>query len=395
MVELNLDQLDLHAEETSDSDSLYCSSIDTDISMDEKDFEVYRSVANTLLFTCPFDSCKETVPHPFIHPQIFADHLKTAHFVIIDDFVQVLPFLQQYVNELYALRKEDSTSHSDYHVWGRDKQDLEIKQSLRRKTLERVIAEQERERKEDHPLPRPCLFCKDLQSNKYALFAHMFEVHKFNIGLLDNLVYVDEFLNILECKMASKQCIYCERFFKSGSVLRKHMRKKKHFKIHPKQPLYDKYYLVNYLEPGSKVEEDSPCFHSVASEGEKSDDDWNDWDEDMDEVYTCLFDSHIEKDSERIIEHMKSAHNFDLNEVKDRFDFYCRIKIINYIRHRTMKHECMNCDSTFVDLEQLSSHMNQEKHYGIPPDSVWNQQQYFLPIYEDDAILRLLDVQDD
>jgi hypothetical protein len=38
--------------------------------------------------------------------------------------------------------------------------------------------------------------------------------------------------------------------FKSHSVLKLHMRKKKHFRIDPHQTLYDRFYIVNYLHPG-------------------------------------------------------------------------------------------------------------------------------------------------
>lgn len=35
-----------------------------------------------------------------------------------------------------------------------------------------------------------------------ALFKHMFSEHNFNIGLPDNLVNVNEFLDMLESKLA-------------------------------------------------------------------------------------------------------------------------------------------------------------------------------------------------
>lgn len=58
----------------------------------------------------------------------------------------------------------------------------------------------------------------------------MHDEHSLNIGLLDNLVFVREFLGDLRQKLDSLKCIYCELTFKSAIVLRKHMRKKKHFK---------------------------------------------------------------------------------------------------------------------------------------------------------------------
>lgn len=99
----------------------------------------------------------------------------------------------------------------------------------------------------------------------------MFTEHNFNIGLPDNLVHVNEFLDMLEAKLSryvwtypdhlsiliilcSLQCLYCEKTFTSPAVLRKHMRKKKHFKIASKNRQYDRFYVINYLEPGKNWE---------------------------------------------------------------------------------------------------------------------------------------------
>ena len=40
------------------------------------------------------------------------------------------------------------------------------------------------------------------QHGRAVLFRHMFDEHNFNIGLADNLVNVNEFLEILEKKLA-------------------------------------------------------------------------------------------------------------------------------------------------------------------------------------------------
>lgn len=50
------------------------------------------------------------------------------------------------------------------------------------------------------------------------------------------------------------QCLYCEKIFTSAQVLRKHMRKKKHFKISARNRQYDRFYVINYLEPGKNWE---------------------------------------------------------------------------------------------------------------------------------------------
>lgn len=43
-------------------------------------------------------------------------------------------------------------------------------------------------------------------------------------------------------------CLCCEKTFKTPVLLREHMRKKQHRSLNPKNKMYDKFYLLNYLE---------------------------------------------------------------------------------------------------------------------------------------------------
>lgn len=109
----------------------------------------------------------------------------------------------------------------------------------------------------NHQFKRKCLFCKQVSEDRKAYFQHMFDIHGFNIGLPDNLVNVHTLLDILDAKIreyviylnqqSRNVCIYCERIFKDYSVLKLHMRKKKHFKINARNKDYDKFYIINYL----------------------------------------------------------------------------------------------------------------------------------------------------
>lgn len=83
----------------------------------------------------------------------------------------------------------------------------------------------------------------------------MFQVHKFNIGRPDNLVDVGEFVDVLQQRLDNMQCLYCEKTYKSSAVLKQHMRKKKHFKLNPKNIQYDRFYVMNYLAPGKNWQE--------------------------------------------------------------------------------------------------------------------------------------------
>lgn len=85
-----------------------------------------------------------------------------------------------------------------------------------------------------------------LESARKEYFRHMFNEHHFNIGLPDNLIFSDQFLDILQARLDVGQCLYCERFFPTTDILREHMRKKKHYRINPTNHYYDKYYIINY-----------------------------------------------------------------------------------------------------------------------------------------------------
>ena len=54
---------------------------------------------------------------------------------------------------------------------------------------------------------------------------------------------------------SSLQCLYCERLFRDRPTLKEHMRKKQHKKINPRNKLYDRFYVINYLELGKTWEE--------------------------------------------------------------------------------------------------------------------------------------------
>ncbi len=59
-----------------------------------------------------------------------------------------------------------------------------------------------------------CTCTQVCSGDRALLFAHMFNVHKFNVGLPDNLVHVNELLDLLQTKINALQCIYCEKIFK-------------------------------------------------------------------------------------------------------------------------------------------------------------------------------------
>ncbi|KAJ2611353.1 hypothetical protein GGF44_006159, partial [Coemansia sp. RSA 1694] len=185
-------------------------------------------------------------------------HLRDAHQLVFKNLNHMVLLLQRYLDawaeKLGTVSASDVTSKTSeedgtliYHIDAATcPADKEIRNIVQKANLEAILLVQESERRREALEPRKCLFCKHTCDNRSNLFRHGYREHNFNIGLPDNLVNVNEFLHILESKLASLQCLYCEKTFTSAAVLRKHMRKKKHFKISSHNRLYDRFYIVNY-----------------------------------------------------------------------------------------------------------------------------------------------------
>lgn len=99
-----------------------------------------------------------------------------------------------------------------------------------------MLKQFEKERN-DVEFNRNCVFCKQqFTGNRSQLFTHIAEDHNFCVGQPDNIVFVDEFLNLLDDKINKKlECPYCDGSFKEKAALKEHMRKKQHKHINPKK----------------------------------------------------------------------------------------------------------------------------------------------------------------
>ncbi len=88
----------------------------------------------------------------------------------------------------------------------------------------------------------------DIGPTAYAVYTQLVKINSSGdtVHLMRLTVY------LLPCSL---QCLYCERTFRDRSILKEHMRKKQHKKINPKNTLYDKYYVINYLEFGKTWED--------------------------------------------------------------------------------------------------------------------------------------------
>ncbi|KAI9295169.1 hypothetical protein K502DRAFT_276925, partial [Neoconidiobolus thromboides FSU 785] len=349
---------------------------------------------------CPFDNCNKKV----YEISGISNHVKKEHGYFFKNLIYCRTFLDEY---LQYWAENQSILNDDKHLppikdnqegftykiidSHRFHKDGKIRTKLQQEKLNSVLQEQENERKTEANEPRQCLFCSLIFDNRSSLFQHMYQEHGFNIGLPDNLVYVEEFLSILEDKLKRNVCIYCERTFTSAIVLRKHMRKKKHFKIHSRNHGYDPYYIVNYAEPGKdwKQLEKEENDDVLDDQGDSA---WMQWDEIEKEQTHSLFDNQSFDTTTGCLNHMKKRFRFDLVKIqKDlSLDFYQMVQLINCIRFHKLQNKCFLCSSHYESPDNLESHYLNSNCLGseIPKTAkFFKDPNYLLPILENDALI--------
>ncbi|NBO25143.1 MAG: hypothetical protein EBU93_07950, partial [Chlamydiae bacterium] len=302
------------------------------------------------------------------------------------DFEGVEPFLDQYLSHYRPNLKNDTVIGS-----AEDKNDLEVRQQIHLKMLNGLLETQQIERNTVHKRPRTCLFCSEICSNLPDLFGHMFHEHHFNIGLLDNLIFVESFLNDLEEMIKlKKQCVFCKELFRSGTCFRKHLKSKNHYKINAKDERWDRFYLVNYVNLSKSSiknaeKDDGP-------EEENGIDEWDDLKDELDLKTQCLFCDEVLEDPEGCFEHMKSEHGFCLTDIQKRnkLTFYDTMKLINYFRH-CQRHE-ISVFGPDEDIKDLRSRFLESQ---IPESKFWNKPEFYFPVYEEDPLLTAIGDEDE
>lgn len=301
-------------------------------------------------------------------------------------------FLEQPVSDFCSVIKTNSTGpvekQEDYYLLCDVlPEDRVLREKLQQERLEEVLEQQQKER-EDTTFHRGCMFCnEEFSGNRSTLLNHMAREHSFSIGLPDNIVYCDQFLDTLENKLDSLQCLYCEKTFRDKTTLKDHMRKKSHRRINANNQEYDRFYVINYLELGKTWEEVQSEDDRDLVDGE--DDDWSDWQAHPVSA-VCLFCDHQSETMDQIYTHMKVGHGFDLHKLRTELNlrFYQQVKLVNYIRRQIHQSRCYGCEQKFDSREDVLQHIIAEGHVmKLPEMSTWNQPQYYFPTYENDALL--------
>ncbi|XP_037577358.1 zinc finger protein 277-like isoform X1 [Dermacentor silvarum] len=335
-------------------------------------------------------------------------HLLNAHKFVITDFTGVadpqgyFAYWKERFREIADIREvcvavktnsgENDVGTSEFYFLLSDKlpEDDAIRRKLRKSKLDDVLASQELERS-DTSFKRTCLFCKQIfTENRAALLNHMAHDHNFSVGRPDNLVYVEEFLDVLEDKLNKLLCLYCEKTFKDWQTLKEHMRKKQHKKINPRNRAYDKYYVINYTEHGGLELPDQD--EDVEPVNDKPDE-FEDWEDESEETsLICLMCSEAYASIPTITRHMKDIHKFDFTKMRESLGFYQQVKVINYLRKQVYLNSCFVCSEKFRCHYQLLSHLSSNVHdNNVINKSCWDQPQFYFPTYENDQLLCALE----
>lgn len=233
---------------------------------------------------------------------------------------------------------------------------------------------------------------------RHGYLKHLSQQHNLQLGNPQNLVFVDRLINKIEEKLSSLQCIYCEKTFPDRNTLKEHMRKKIHKRINPHNKNYDEFYIINYLEEEQnwqmlEKEQDHYAvntgnnlllsvhttffvqFNLKSAEfkfsGTNSDDEYEDWCEREDQI-SCLFCTSKETNINNLCLHIDAEHDFDFVEITKNFDFYQKIKLVNYIRKQMHNNKCIYCDTAFDSYTKLQYHLKQEQHYKVPNKTMFD-----------------------
>ena len=253
--------------------------------------QVVPSITSPVPAPCPFCHLEFTVEDEDQKQELLRHLLAEHKFVIAE--VHLISSLPAYL--AYWRRKFESNNVDTFctkmraTVGGEEEEftflsdvlpeDKELRRRLQEERLEQVLAVQELER-QDTTFQRGCLFCRQEFTRAKDLFNHMAFDHNFSVGQPDNIVFVTKFLDMIEEKIESLLCLYCEKVFKSREVLKEHMRKKQHKQLNPRNKVWNQFYLVNYLEFGRSWDQDAARDEEEVTgwePGEQGDAEWGEW----------------------------------------------------------------------------------------------------------------------
>lgn len=355
------------------------------MSDDGEPFQGNLFPSSYVVLYCPFRTCD--LDQPFKDAAKLLVHLEEAHGTRIESVNAVLPFLDRYLEAVAGSGLLSSNENGSLVIGAADAADTEIRDRLQKQKLAEMLDIQEKERCSLYKRSRQCLFCPDYTSSLKGLFSHMFSEHHFNIGLLDNLVMVEDFLRVLQTQLDQNVCIFCHNVFRTAGCLRRHMKNKRHYKIDPKNHHFDRYYIVNYIKCGT-LGADAEKDEELEARSGEPENDWADLEMAVDHRSTCLFCEEVfEAPNAELTAHMKAAHHFDLAAIRSGDNMYDYIKAVTFLRNRMRELTCPFCHKAHGSQQSFGAHLATERHCRLPDRQVWDRPEFLFPLFDDDPLL--------
>lgn len=354
------------------------------------DFPARLFPASFTLLYCPYAADQQcSIELPFPDPYQLIQHCQDVHQLEISHPGAVIPFLDRYLQARKQLPRKLVQL-----------EDEELRNRLQQARLREILDQQAQDRTTYRTRGRHCLFCDDYCSTLSILFSHMFQQHNFNIGHLDNLVMVGEFLDTLQRKLDARTCIYCEGTFPNRPTLKKHLKNKNHYRIHPQNHLYDKYYVVNYMHPGKLYDATSPGDKEKDKDNgalsfpveipDNIEEDWEELDEPLEENAMCLICPHTTKSVNLCYEHMWKEHGFNFVNLTTNLEACECIQLINYFRNRQAELQCPWCntlETVYYEQAELSQHVQERHPLPLSLPKEFRRPEYLFPVLEEDVLI--------
>ena len=288
----------------------------------------------------------------------------------------------------------------DVSIYGRQLQtidpnspdEIRLRQFLHKMRLDGIMRQFEYERTHVNENVK-CLFCNETFTGTWHQYLQwLFERHAFNPGRPTNLVFIGELVEWLRSQLESNTCIHCGQRLPNQKLLRQHMKKRPHDKI-PNQKQFDRYYMVNYLEEGSKWQDIEKEGDGDDEEGMSLEEGLKDWQDETEVIETqCLICDATLPDPDDCIGHMAKVHRFLMEDVKKAVgkEFYKLVRFVNYARAMKRDGKCFVCGEPVVgDYADHFSWHDQKTPRDV--SEIVSDDNYLIPVIEGDALLTVLE----
>ena len=315
-------------------------------------------------------------------------HLEKAHNFVFQN-IRKIPLLSTYLKhwQIHAppivefTRNGKKFNSIDFS----SKEDIDVRTNLHQMRLENIMSEHEFERTTIQK-EIPCLFCQSKFTGTWHEYLQwLFEEHQFNPGRPSNLVFIPYLIEYLKNQLDNNYCIFCGSQLPNQRTLRSHMRKKKHMKI-SNDPLFDKFYMINYLElDGPPPKDDDDDDNGVMENFEDASKDFSETE--VNETQ-CLICDDVFNSPEDCVWHMKADHGFDIGFIRRAYkgDFYNCVRFINYVRYNKNQGICFVCGEP-VTGNYAEHYMSHREKMPIKTPQLEGEDQLLIPVIEGDPLL--------